>query len=525
MYNMLAFGDRLIGRGRQRATCWKCHRIICLILLLETVYPLSSKLIIKLTLTLLTLAVLSIPPYTEGVLAQEPTPQPSAQGAVYVVQPGDSLWSIALRFRVSIQALTAANGISNADQLNVGDRLMIPGLEGIQGTLTTQIVPFGETLRSLSRRYRTPIETLIRLNHLTSPGELYAGVNLVIVERGTPSTPSRRRTLASGQSLLELAVQDGVSPWVYLLNNDLKSAAATAPGDVLLLPQSEVSGSVEEPPAAIPAAMPDAIQKVQLAPLPLVQGKAVVIEIFGENDLQLGGSLNERPLNFFFDAETGSYVSLQGVHAMAEPGLYPLVISATLPGGAQFAFSQSVFVEAGDYVYDPVLTVSPETIDPAVTRPEDAQWAALTAPVTPEKLWQGVFQSPAPPPYNDCWPSRFGSRRSYNGSAYIYFHTGLDFCGGVGTDILAPAAGRVVFAGPLTVRGNATVIDHGWGVYTGYLHQSEILVQVGDLVQPGQVIGKVGGTGRVTGPHLHWEVWVGGVQVDPMDWLLQPYPR
>jgi len=59
---------------------------------------------------------------------------------------------------------------------------------------------------------------------------------------------------------------------------------------------------------------------------------------------------------------------------------------------------------------------------------------------------------PAPPPYNDCWPSRYGSRRSYNGSAYIYFHTGLDFCGGVGTEILAPAPGRVVFAGPLTVR-------------------------------------------------------------------------
>jgi murein DD-endopeptidase MepM/ murein hydrolase activator NlpD len=82
-----------------------------------------------------------------------------------------------------------------------------------------------------------------------------------------------------------------------------------------------------------------------------------------------------------------------------------------------------------------------------------------------------------------------------------------------------------VFAGPLTVRGNATVIDHGQGVYTGYLHQSEILVSVGEMVEPGQIIGKVGGTGRVTGPHLHWEVWVGGVQVEPMDWLEQEFPR
>jgi murein DD-endopeptidase MepM/ murein hydrolase activator NlpD len=255
-----------------------------------------------------------------------------------------------------------------------------------------------------------------------------------------------------------------------------------------------------------------------------------MIEIAAEDGMNLGGSLNEHALHFFADAGAEGYVGLQGIHAMTEPGLYPLVITGTLPleapyYGAPFAFSQAVLVNAGDYVFDNPLTVSPETIDPAVTKPEDAQWAALTAPVTPEKFWDGPFQSPAPPPYSDCWPSRFGSRRSYNGSAYVYFHTGLDFCGGVGTEILAPAAGRVVFAGPLTVRGNSTIIDHGWGVYTAYLHQSEILVKPGDLVSAGQVIGKVGGTGRVTGPHLHWEVWSGGVQVDPMDWLEQSYPR
>ncbi len=183
-----------------------------------------------------------------------------------------------------------------------------------------------------------------------------------------------------------------------------------------------------------------------------------------------------------------------------------------------------MLIRRGDYPFDPVLIVSPETIDPAVTKPEDAEWTALAMPFTPEKYWEGQFQSPAPPPFSDCWPSTFGNRRSYNGSAYIYFHTGLDFCGGVGVEILAPASGVVVFAGPLTVRGNATMIDHGWGIYSGYMHQSEILVKVGDHVQPGQVIGLVGGTGRVTGPHLHWEIWAGGVQVDPMDWLEQIFP-
>ena len=68
------------------------------------------------------------------------------------------------------------------------------------------------------------------------------------------------------------------------------------------------------------------------------------------------------------------------------------------------------------------------------------------------------------------------------------------------------------------------MIDHGWGVYTGYMHQSEILVEAGDFVEKGQLIGLVGGTGRVTGAHLHWEIWVGGVQVDPVEWLENSFP-
>lgn len=459
--------------------------------------------------------------YTRGYARQE-----QADGPVYVVQEGDSLWSIALRFKVSLQDLANANGIGNQNQLTVGDRLIIPGLRGISGVLTTQTVGFGETLRSLSRSHRISVQTLGQLNHLTSPAELYAGASLVLLEENAQATSTRRVMLAPGESLFELAVAQGASPWALVEANGLEGAWSALPGDVLHLPTTDVT----EGDAPGPGALPGAISAVNLNPQPLVQGKTAVIEIIGEDGLQLSGSLNERTLHFFPDPELGGYVSLQGIHAMTEPGLYTLVISGTLPAqapypGAPFAFSQAVLVSAGDYVFDPVLTVSPETIDPAVTKPEDAQWAALTAPATPEKLWHGLFQSPAPPPYSDCWPSRFGSRRSYNGSAYIYFHTGLDFCGGVGTEILAPAAGRVVFAGPLTVRGNSTVIDHGWGVYTGYLHQSEILVKVGDLVSPGQVIGKVGGTGRVTGPHLHWEVWSGGVQVDPMDWLEQSYPR
>lgn len=450
--------------------------------------------------------------------------QDEAEGAIYIVQAGDTLWSIALRFRVSMEELARVNGINDPGQLSVGTRLTIPGLEGINAILTTTPVGLGDTLRGLSRSYQLPVETLVRLNHLTSPNELYVGYSLIIPSPENQTTLTQRSMLLPEQSLLELAITQGTNPWNYVLKNNLAGVWSAVPGEVLHLPRVPTTDTL----AIGPSALPGLIYNLKIQPQTMVQGRVAVLQAQAVAGLSMSGTFDNRLLHFFRD-ENDNYTSLLGIHAMSETGVYTITITGTLPanapyGGAAFSFSQVVLVSSGNYPLDPVLIVSPETIDPAVTKPEDAQWFALMTPVTPEKLWDGLFTSPIGPPFNECYPSKFGNRRSYNGSAYIYFHTGLDFCGGVGTEIFAPAAGTVVFAGPLTVRGNATVINHGWGIYTGYLHQSEILVRAGDTVTAGQLIGKVGGTGRATGPHLHWEVWVSGVQVDPLDWLSKVYP-
>ncbi len=83
----------------------------------------------------------------------------------------------------------------------------------------------------------------------------------------------------------------------------------------------------------------------------------------------------------------------------------------------------------------------------------------------------------------------------------------------------------VVFTGLKTVRGNATIIDHGQGVFSAYYHQAEIYVATGDHVKAGQLIGKIGATGRVTGAHLHFEIWVNGIQVNPLFWLDKTFPH
>lgn len=437
-----------------------------------------------------------------------------AQGPVYIVQAGDTLWGIAQRFGVSTDELVAANQIANPNLLSAGDELVIPGLQGVQGTLITVTVPYGESLRSLSRRFQTPVPLLARLNRLVSSEELYAGSNLIVSDSVSPENSGKRASLKPGQSLLELAVIEGSDPWTVAATNALSRTWQAVPGEVYQLP-----GPLQEGPGALP---PEVIN-VEVNALPLVQGKTLVIKVGMQGEVFLGGTLLDRNLNFFRDG-VGNSVALQGIHAMTQPGFYPLSITGELEDGSQFSFSQLVYLRDGGYPFDPVLTVDPTTLDPAVTQPEDLQWSSLVLPVTERKRWEGRFAVPVDSLFADCFPSRFGYRRAYNDGPYNYFHTGLDFCGSTGNEIYSPAQGEVIFGGPLAVRGNAAIIDHGWGVYTGYMHMSEILVEAGDMVDVGQLIGRVGSTGRVTGPHLHWEVFVGGVQVDPLDWLEQEFP-
>jgi murein DD-endopeptidase MepM/ murein hydrolase activator NlpD len=83
----------------------------------------------------------------------------------------------------------------------------------------------------------------------------------------------------------------------------------------------------------------------------------------------------------------------------------------------------------------------------------------------------------------------------------------------------------IIYTGLKTVRGNTTIIDHGQGIYSGLFHQAEMYVSIGDHVTAGQLVGKIGATGRVTGAHLHWEVWANGIQVNPTQWLNEIFPH
>ncbi|MEW5941900.1 MAG: LysM peptidoglycan-binding domain-containing protein [Chloroflexota bacterium] len=441
-------------------------------------------------------------------------PQPvSAQdtGAIYIVQPGDTLSSIAERFGVTVDDLMAANGIVNPNLLAVGQRLIIPGLEGISGVLDTQVIGFGDSLRSLLRRTQMPLPLLRRLNRLVSPAELYVGASLIIPvqdEGGLNAHTAPR----PGESLLEASVRQGADPWTMATLNGLAGTWDVVPGDSLYSPTGSSDPSL--------GGMPSAFLSAEVKTLPIKQGGTAEIVVQAAQGATLSGILVDHPLHFF-PLGDGRQVALQGVHAMLEPGVYPLRLDATLTDGSSQSYEQMILIVSGNYGSEK-LVVDPATIDPAATEPENQQILSIVTPATPQRYWTEPFRLPVPEDARGCIKGWFGMRRDYNAGSYYGFHSGVDYgiCSETKPfDIYAPAPGVVVFVGRLTVRGNATVIDHGWGVYSGMWHQEETYVNIGDVVGTGQLIGKIGGTGRVTGPHLHWEIWVNGIQVDPLDWL------
>jgi murein DD-endopeptidase MepM/ murein hydrolase activator NlpD len=177
------------------------------------------------------------------------------------------------------------------------------------------------------------------------------------------------------------------------------------------------------------------------------------------------------------------------------------------------------------------LTVTPKTfrtrqltVDQAFVNPpqsaaerirlESELLAKVWSGLTPERLWRGPFVRPVPHPAN----SAFGTRSVFNGEARSP-HSGADFSSPAGTPVRAPNAGRIALARDLYFSGQTVIIDHGLGIGSHLGHLSAIDVTEGVMVDAGDVIGKVGATGRVTGAHLHWSVRAAGARVDPLSLL------
>lgn len=216
-------------------------------------------------------------------------------------------------------------------------------------------------------------------------------------------------------------------------------------------------------------------------------------------------------------ADRGAWTAVVGIDLEQHPGGYTLTASARR-GPIEIEASQPLVVLPKRFATR-TLTVSPEFVNPP---PEAAARIAADAERLNDvyahsadaPLWRRPFVPPVPQSAN----SRFGQRSRFNGELRSP-HAGTDFMSPAGTPVKAPSAGRVVVARDLYFTGNTVVIDHGLGVFSLFAHMSSIGVHEGDVVKTGDVVGEVGATGRVTGPHLHWAVRLAGARVDPLLFL------
>lgn len=437
-------------------------------------------------------------------------------GPVYIVQEGDTLFGIARRFGTTVDDILAINAIADSARIFPGTKLTIPGFPGISGVLKFTAVEFGDSLETIALRFPIDVDDLARLNRLVRPEAVYAGQLIIVPEpEDTEFSASSGgvRMVYHGQTRLGMAARERANPWDFNMATGEMVARWQLPGMVLINRASnETSPGFLGP-----------LKSVTVNPSPLIQGQTVVIKVNTDRTVLVEGSLGEHELGFFPIGEH-ELVALQGIHALAEPGLrtFALEVIDSQSGVPIYSFQQPILLVMGGYGSTVLNGVPPETIDPSITQPEEQLIAEVLAPKSPAKSWEGSFEYPSRY-YTKELLAGFGTRRSYNNGALHYYHTGVDFYG-QNVPIYAPASGYIIFTGSLAVRGNVTYIDHGWGVYSGYLHQAEIFVEEGEFVESGAVIGQVGNTGRSIGPHLHWEIWVGGVPVEPITWIDNNFP-
>lgn len=448
-----------------------------------------------------------------GGAVQAQTGGPVPIGSVHSVQRGETLFSIAQRYSSTVDAIARANGLSDAGRIYVGQQLVIPsgGDRTSRAATEPYVVQESDTLLTIARWCHTTWRALARFNGMLSPDVLHADQVIQVPMAGDSSdlvdiVEDVAHTVHADDTLLSIALRHGVSPLALTSANDIANPVLIYPGQALMIPET---GS-DPPPAPFVA--------VNVQPLPISQGKTMVIAVRTTRPVVvLKGWLFGRRVRFV--EEEGVYYGLVGVHVFTRPGPYDLTLRTTDNEGQKTEISTEITVEAGRFGYERIQA-SPDLLDPAVIAAERERLNALRPTFTKDRRWSAPFQRPC----EGAISSHFGTHRAYNDGPYTSFHSGVDLTAPRGRPVYAPAAGAVVLAEPLKVRGGAVVIDHGWGLLTGYWHLSEVEVQAGQQVAKGDLIGEVGGTGLSTGTHLHWELWVGGVSVDALQWLEEFYP-
>ncbi len=451
---------------------------------------------------------------------------------VHVVQRGETLYRIAQKYNLTVEIIASFNNIADPTNIQVGQRLLIPTNGSTQSAVpATHVVQAGETLKSIATLYGLTVEELANRNNITDIDRIFVGqvLNIQATTPATPSpiptvetvfsqdtsaeAPSLIYTVKGGDTLFRIATRYGLTV------NDLVRANNVVDPTVIYSGQQLIIPGVKPPQSALD--LPSNVSNVVVNPTMFVEGQTGQIRLMTTLPMSVRGTFLGGNLSAVSDQNGTVEMILIGIPVFTDAGVYPLALSLTDNAGQVTPLDLNIQVLSGGYGRETITLLSSraDLVDPVLEAAELQTMQKVMSNFTPTRYFDGPLSLPAAASIS----SPFGRKRSYDGGPFDHFHTGTDFAAAPGSPVMAAAPGYVVFAGQLDVRGNATIIDHGWGIYTVYCHQTTQYVKVGDYVNTGTVIGTVGATGRVTGPHLHWEVWVNGVQVDPMQWVQESF--
>jgi murein DD-endopeptidase MepM/ murein hydrolase activator NlpD len=246
----------------------------------------------------------------------------------------------------------------------------------------------------------------------------------------------------------------------------------------------------------------------------------------GVVNVRLPGALDEKPVVRFQDRpvlvvrDAGGWLAIVGIPLDTEPGAHKIAVQqpGSSPRDVEFKVAPKAYRTQALKVAPGQVNLSPE--DEARVGREQEKMRAVFESFSPDPPATLRMDSPVSGPRS----SSFGLRRVFNGESRNP-HSGMDIAAPTGTPIKAPLAGRVVDTGNYFFNGGNVIIDHGQGVLTMYCHLSKIGVEMGQELKKGDVLGLVGATGRVTGPHLHWSVKLNVATVDPALFLAPPVKK
>ncbi len=429
-----------------------------------------------------------------------------------------------LALSAAIELLLCDGGLAHAQQM----AQLSPDLEAAREVTVTIPTPssaqptsepspsfqvsFGDTLMSLSAHFDVPVEELAQRNRLTLSQVLLVGQALAIPNQLDGLPRFQLYTVAPGDTLLSIAARYSVSPHALRRLNSLACHDCLTAGQLLRLPLRGGSR------------LPEALQAVEVAPSAPKQGEVFQVRLRANAPLrQIDGSFDARRLNFTqASGKADEYVALMGVSALHKPGIYALTIRTIDDNGFPTVIQGYVEVGRNNFGVENLTLKGPlaSLLDPEINEQESKAISAIFNQFSGTQYWDAPLQTPV----KGKVVSPFGAQRTFNGGVLYTFHSGVDFSSTTGRPVRAPAAGRVVAVEQFQVRGLTVILDHGRGVFTLYAHLSKSEVTPGQFVQAGDVIARTGNTGRTLGPHLHWELAVGGVHVDPLPWLEKQLP-